>query len=365
MVKIKRDDFSKKTRQLLAWRAGFHCAFTQCFQLCAGPSDESPTGVTAIGVAAHIRAAAPGGPRYDNSLSPAQRSHITNGIWLCANHARLIDTDTVGYTPAVLRQMKRDHEAVIDADVRLGSSRRMAPSDLIAIGPDVICTGRYLEIGHSSWTVELDHFVVGDPYALTSFIDGFSEAFDFDRYIVVNEIGDGRALLAAPVLSRTNGQTVVRCRVAPSCERIEVLGLGVDWARVPTIGDTSDRRWKWVEVSGLEALPHRLRSSLSLLPGESPFHPKAGARSVEYFGQFGGSPWFEQLLKLEVIRLSSIPYPDPVLRHSYPLLLCIARVREIRILAEMPTDRWLHVAADLDVNGVGRWSCDFSVLVET
>jgi hypothetical protein len=46
-----------------------------------------------IGEAAHISAAAPGGPRFDGSMTPEQRRHCDNGIWMCSNHAFLIDED--------------------------------------------------------------------------------------------------------------------------------------------------------------------------------------------------------------------------------------------------------------------------------
>ena len=208
-----RDDFSEATKRYLALRAGYRCSFSGCFQLCAGPSDASPAAVSTIGVAAHICAAAPGGPRYLSDLSAAERSDITNGIWLCANHARLIDADTVRYTADVLGQMKREHEAAVATELRRGTSRTIAASDLIAIGPQIICTGRYLEIEASSWSVQLEHFVVGDPYTLVSYIDRFDDASPMDQYIVVNELGDGRALAAAPNLKRSLGDYVLRCPV--------------------------------------------------------------------------------------------------------------------------------------------------------
>jgi tetratricopeptide (TPR) repeat protein len=62
--------------------------------------------VISIGVAAHITAASPGGPRYDANLTPEQRSHPDNGIWLCQSCAKLIDNDPERYTVAVLREWK-------------------------------------------------------------------------------------------------------------------------------------------------------------------------------------------------------------------------------------------------------------------
>jgi hypothetical protein len=49
-------------------------------------------------VASHITAASIGGPRFDPSLTPTQRSSSDNGIWLCESCAKLIDSDDSKYT---------------------------------------------------------------------------------------------------------------------------------------------------------------------------------------------------------------------------------------------------------------------------
>jgi len=94
----KRDDFSPQTKRYVALRAGHQCSFTGCPQRTVGPSGESPTAITNVGDAAHICAAAPGGRRFVESMTPEERSHIDNAIWCCAHHARLIDRDTTIYT---------------------------------------------------------------------------------------------------------------------------------------------------------------------------------------------------------------------------------------------------------------------------
>ena len=63
-----------------------------------------------VGEAAHITAAAPGGPRYDASLSSAERRSYWNGIWLCRNHAKLVDSDDKHFTVDLLRDWKRTAE---------------------------------------------------------------------------------------------------------------------------------------------------------------------------------------------------------------------------------------------------------------
>jgi hypothetical protein len=55
-----------------------------------------------LGVAAHITAASPDGPRYDQNLSSEQRKSPDNGIWLCQNCAKLVDNDGKGSITGLL-----------------------------------------------------------------------------------------------------------------------------------------------------------------------------------------------------------------------------------------------------------------------
>jgi hypothetical protein len=70
-----------------------------------------------VGVAAHISAAAPGGPRYDPALSSEQRSDIANAVWLCQNCAKFIDNDLQLFTSEVLVAWRVLAEAVAQAEV--------------------------------------------------------------------------------------------------------------------------------------------------------------------------------------------------------------------------------------------------------
>jgi len=63
-----------------------------------------------VGVAAHIKAAAPGGPRYDPLQTAEERQHSSNGIWLCSAHAKQIDDDHTHFTVDVLRLWKQQAE---------------------------------------------------------------------------------------------------------------------------------------------------------------------------------------------------------------------------------------------------------------
>jgi hypothetical protein len=90
-----RDDFSARVKQAVAARAGWHCSLAGCAKLTIGPSEEAPDAVAKIGEAAHICAASEGGRRYDASMTPDERAGFDNAIWLCSDHAKLIDRDEV------------------------------------------------------------------------------------------------------------------------------------------------------------------------------------------------------------------------------------------------------------------------------
>lgn len=110
-MEINRDNFTKATIEMLAKRVGYVCSNPNCLKPTIG-ANEIGGKATSIGIAAHITAAASGGPRYDESLIPEQRRHIDNGIWLCSNCATLIDKDENKYTIEVLRKWKNDAEEV-------------------------------------------------------------------------------------------------------------------------------------------------------------------------------------------------------------------------------------------------------------
>ena len=101
-----RDEFTESTKNLLAKQAGWLCSDPQCRRHTVG-SNSAGNDVIVVGVAAHIRAAAPGGPRYDPSMSRDERRSVDNGIWLCQIHARAVDSNDPQFTVKLLHAWKR------------------------------------------------------------------------------------------------------------------------------------------------------------------------------------------------------------------------------------------------------------------
>ena len=107
-----RDDFTVSTIDILAKRSGNCCSNPDCIILTIGPSS-LPEKATILGVAAHITAAAPRGPRHDSSLTSDQRRHISNGIWLCDKCSKLIDREWQAYPVELLKGWKTASELCI------------------------------------------------------------------------------------------------------------------------------------------------------------------------------------------------------------------------------------------------------------
>lgn len=126
---VARDSFPSKVVVVLAKRAAARCSL--CKLATSGPGQDPGASVT-IGVAAHIKGASPGGPRYDGAMTPTQRKGVKNGIWLCQNHAKEIDDDASRYTVPYLEQLKEAHEADIAAEIRSGTRANVDDDRILA-----------------------------------------------------------------------------------------------------------------------------------------------------------------------------------------------------------------------------------------
>lgn len=115
-----RDDFTIATKKLLRDRVGNRCSNPLCKRLTSGPANNTGQAVN-MGTAAHICAAAKGGPRYNVNMTPTERKSAENGIWLCNFCADLIDKDPIRYPASLLHQWKENAE--MDAEYQINGMR--------------------------------------------------------------------------------------------------------------------------------------------------------------------------------------------------------------------------------------------------
>lgn len=109
MARGNRDEFSSATVTKLGKLAGWRCSYPGCRKATVGATSDG-TDVINIGTAAHICAAAPNGPRYDATMSPEERSSFRNGMWMCRDHGKAIDSADSQFTVAQLRLWKQQAE---------------------------------------------------------------------------------------------------------------------------------------------------------------------------------------------------------------------------------------------------------------
>jgi hypothetical protein len=140
---MSRDDFTKDVIDTLSKRVACRCSNPDCGRITAGPHSNATKWVN-VGVAAHVTAAAPGGPRYDPALTPEERKGILNGIWLCQDCAKMIDSDPDRYPVPLLRQWKAQAEAETERLMAnglplAGSGQPLAVSEPLMIGTTPYC----------------------------------------------------------------------------------------------------------------------------------------------------------------------------------------------------------------------------------
>src|SRR5713226_3060119 len=104
-----RHDFDQRTKDVLFKRAGGRCSNPDCGRPTSAPHTNDERAVN-IGVAAHITAAAEGGPRYDPTLSKKERVSASNGIWMCQFCGTRVDSDEERYPVDLLRRWKGEAE---------------------------------------------------------------------------------------------------------------------------------------------------------------------------------------------------------------------------------------------------------------
>lgn len=172
MTRMPRDDFSRAKKDTLAKRVGLRCSNPGCKAPTSGPHSNASKAIN-LGVAAHITAASPGGPRYDPDLASEDRASIDNAIWLCQNCAKLIDTDAPAYSSSTLYRWKVAAEG--EALRGMGSRQYseffpQPPSALHAplprIGGHDYGTAREMLI-HAGWQPFMNHWSRGGDWEMS------------------------------------------------------------------------------------------------------------------------------------------------------------------------------------------------------
>lgn len=104
--------------KVLIARSGNRCAYPNCGIELVIPAQDPEDRPKAVGKVAHIAAASPGGPRYDRTMTEAQRGSADNLIYLCGSHHDAIDAQVSGHSREFLIAAKADHEQTVARAMR-------------------------------------------------------------------------------------------------------------------------------------------------------------------------------------------------------------------------------------------------------
>jgi len=172
----KRDDFSPGVKTRLKEAVASICSNPACRVFTIGAHTDPSKKEVSIGVAAHICAAAPGGPRYDDGMTQGQRVAYANGIWLCQKCARLIDRDTARFKTPVLHQWKADSEALARQNIGQRVPSKRDASDQLVMALSGLPTSNQPNVisnAHLAYRTVLEET---DPrfQVETSFLDGIT-----------------------------------------------------------------------------------------------------------------------------------------------------------------------------------------------
>ena len=226
---MAREDFSASLKDSLSRRVNLCCSNPGCGKPTAGPHTD-PTRALNIGVAAHITAAAPRGPRYDITLSNAERAAFDNGIWLCQNCAKLIDNDPTRFPATLLRRWKAKAETkamnglsgVAMDEMPMPRSAKHAPLPRIRWLPYETARGLLIDFGwhpasrHRSdgesqdirlgngphyWSLEFREIVQACPTGTAACVFAFTDAYGHTLEVFTDGEADAETGADALVMS--------------------------------------------------------------------------------------------------------------------------------------------------------------------
>ncbi len=110
-------DFILSTVRIIAQSAAYICSNPECRKLTITGSEASIGKVINIGEAAHIIGNAKVSARYEEKTI-VNKSSVENGIWLCRNCHKLVDSNKgEGYPTEKLKQWKIEHNKYLSKNL--------------------------------------------------------------------------------------------------------------------------------------------------------------------------------------------------------------------------------------------------------
>ena len=362
-----RDGFLLSVRDTIAKKSGYICAYPDCKKMTVSGSADRQSGITVLGVAAHITAASKKGPRYDKDMSHEERKSESNGIWTCQNHGKFIDDNTSKCTVNELRRWKEQHENWVFK--RVESGRSLFSSGIYRISFEnigIFESEYHLPFGrHNILVGDNDTGKTSFCHIMNAFSGGnnwrmFSKFFDFDksakerRYISIAHQDDQRntnVKLSSQLITSKGDKKIDLHRL-----HIEVNNcVAVDWPRssfrtlyfynqlIPESGDSKN-----IILKGIRYLASTFNTQENLILDS--LREELFATSL--FGyQFRRNG--RRRIEVKVPDGRDFYLPPENLSSSEQILMFIDIALRY-VLASSPSDQWLLIFDNSFMPGVGR-----------
>lgn len=353
-----RDNFTNKTKDIIAKRVAWRCSFPGCNIITVGAGHDNNSQVINLGEAAHINAASKNGPRYDNSMTLQQRISVDNGIWMCRHHARLIDSDYFNYSAQTLRQWKRIAECkTYDYLQTLKKELSTDSTTLISIGQEIVFEGIWKSAIDGVWKFEIVSFIIGTIDKIINYSD--TNKFIDEKYIVIETQGDGRFFEGNLDWEFTNERYVISLRPNPKTQRrtpYNFKDISMDF-------EIENGDLKMVE--GEECARQIITLTLSTEKGDMWFSPNYGSFLSIYYWNFKDNlELLKRLVKLEITRLISIPHKESIDSKGSPPLDFINRINDVEIIDIEICDHKIPLNIRLEWGDGKAWEGKIEVFIK-
>lgn len=321
-----RENFSIKTKDILAKRVAFKCSFLGCHKITIASGHKNSSDITNLGEAAHIYAASPNGPRYDPNMSFDERTSIDNGIWMCRHHARIIDADHTNYSAETLKQWKKIAEELSFEALELNLSENVQiPTTYISLGNEIVFEGIWTSANENIWEFNIKRFILGSTENIKNFNEDVLS--EYSRFIIIESQGDGRKIEGKLNWKIHNDEYYIIVTPKDKASRTtpyEMSDISMDLT-------FEDGDFKIVK--GEDCAKQLIRIALSTQIGDLKYAPLFGSYISFYYWKFKDDiKLLKRLIKLEVIRLISISFYDSMSDKETPQLDFINRILDIEIL---------------------------------
>lgn len=359
-----RDDFTSNDKRIMAERVSWKCSFPGCGRNTVGPNSDDPTKKVNNGIAAHIHAAAPGGPRYNPKMSSLERKHISNGIWMCRDHGNLIDADYTEYSASTLHEWKEQAERRAAESLKLPTPElTTSNTTLIQLGSGIIYYAIWNAIHSQEWSFELIAPFIGDHDLLNSYVLEFVTIPDSESYVVVESQGDARKILDARLELSHEGKKLLFLKVEGKFKATDPNSLGMDM-KLDDTGDLDIFGGGFGRVRGIETAKQRLSTCMSTIKGEIADHRHLGSLATYYYENYRSDlNVFSKLILLELVRLSLIPIELEGRVEKVPSLHFVKRILNVEIKnAELAHSRF-KALVELEWGNGEFWSGEVPIFV--